>query len=200
MPDDSYITGIAKVLMVFKILIRAAFWWSSCDIPALYGVKAKTDQKLKPVIFSHGLGGHRWLYSNFCCELASRGFLVAALEHRDNSACHTFYYESEENAKKNIKTPIEYELIPFGRHHFKKRHAQVTYRAEECSRALDFLIDLNKGKVPVNIMTEVPNNDSYEFSLGDLTGNLDLDGAVMAGHSFGGATALFTLGRRKEFR
>lgn len=51
-------------------------------IPALYGEKVRTEEKLKCVIFSHGLGGFRRMYSNIFCDLASRGFLVVALEHR----------------------------------------------------------------------------------------------------------------------
>lgn len=62
-----------------------ANYWFSVDgtkIPAVYGAKPKTDSQMKCVVMSHGLGGCRFLYSNICCELASRGFLVVALEHR----------------------------------------------------------------------------------------------------------------------
>jgi platelet-activating factor acetylhydrolase len=37
------------------------------------------------VIFSHGLAGTRNTYSQYCSALASRGYVVLAIEHRDGS-------------------------------------------------------------------------------------------------------------------
>ena len=38
------------------------------------------------VVFSHGLGSHFHYYSGICSDLASHGYVVAAVEHRDGSA------------------------------------------------------------------------------------------------------------------
>lgn len=61
----------------------------SLRIPVVYNApvyKTSGDnseaQSLPCVVFSHGLGGNRLIYSTYCCDLASRGCLVACVEHR----------------------------------------------------------------------------------------------------------------------
>ena len=57
-------------------------------IPALYGAPLILGQTHHPVVvFSHGMGCNRCLYSSISSDLASHGYIVAALEHRDQSAC-----------------------------------------------------------------------------------------------------------------
>mmetsp|Transcript_13844 Transcript_13844/g.39199 ORF Transcript_13844/g.39199 Transcript_13844/m.39199 type:complete len:349 (-) Transcript_13844:1308-2354(-) len=46
--------------------------------------------KFPVLIFSHGLAGMRTTYSSLCSDFASHGYIVAALEHRDGSACVTY--------------------------------------------------------------------------------------------------------------
>ena len=58
-------------------------------MPALYGAPLKTSTPLPVVMFSHGTGGMRTSYSAVCCDLASHGYLVAAIEHR--SVCVYMY-------------------------------------------------------------------------------------------------------------
>lgn len=68
---------------------------------AIYGTTfpAKPSTPLLPppkgkkwplIIFSHGVGTSRLMYSTFCGEMASQGYIVCAIEHRDGtSPCST---------------------------------------------------------------------------------------------------------------
>lgn len=53
--------------------------------------KDAPDQPVFPMIlFTHGLGGTRTMYSSVCGEFASYGFVVCAVEHRDGSGPRTY--------------------------------------------------------------------------------------------------------------
>jgi len=57
---------------------------------ALWGALLEASAAGAPlpvVVFSHGLGGSRSLYSLICGELASQGYVVLAIEHADGTAC-----------------------------------------------------------------------------------------------------------------
>ena len=66
----------------------------AAKMPALYGagiaskaavqaVRAPPTPPLLPVIvYSHGLAGMRTINAGVCCDLASHGYVVAAVEHR----------------------------------------------------------------------------------------------------------------------
>ena len=94
LPHENYRKGYADVAQLTSPTAVKLINWLVGDafIPCVMNAKPLSDgHKLPVIILSHGVGGCRSVSSSICLELASNGYLVAALEHRDGSACATFY-------------------------------------------------------------------------------------------------------------
>lgn len=76
----------------YKVQLIAAF----VAFPAVHGLRFPCYLRAKPlspsdskgwptVVFSHGVGCSRLMYTHICGELASRGYVVIAVEHRDGT-------------------------------------------------------------------------------------------------------------------
>lgn len=64
-----------------------------------------------------------------------------------------------------------------------------------------FFAGLNSGTSSFyNVLDDVPSEITSQCKLEHFAGRLDLDDLIMMGHSFGGATALSTVSKRKEFK
>eukprot|EP00298_Acanthocystis_sp_HF-20_P013395 c20330_g1_i1.p1 GENE.c20330_g1_i1~~c20330_g1_i1.p1 ORF type:complete len:475 (+),score=214.14 c20330_g1_i1:40-1464(+) len=163
-------------------------WISSHVSGFLFNIKMPTIQNSKihspptnrgfpVIIFSHGLFGCSTTYSSLCAELASHGFFVVAIEHKDGTAVVTSTTDGEvvpyvteasyiAKAQKDEPNKTVDEL------RFRFRNDQVKERAEEIGQIFGVLVDLNKKKG------------------GDFFGCLDLAYCAVVGHSFGGATTI----------
>ncbi|NWX33876.1 PAFA2 acetylhydrolase, partial [Notiomystis cincta] len=162
----------------------------SCKVPVSWNGPFKPRDRGYPlIIFSHGLGAFRTLYSSICTELASWGFVVAALEHRDHSAATTYFLTGEAGTEQWIP----FQRVPQGQKEFYFRNKQVHQRARECVRALRLLQGIAAGRAEPNLL-----HQGWDLSV--LKDNLDLTKVAVMGHSFGGVTAVLALVKEPSLR
>ncbi|KAI1209664.1 platelet-activating factor acetylhydrolase [Annulohypoxylon truncatum] len=170
------------------------------------------------ILFSHGLGGSRTCYSTICGELASNGFVVVALEHRDGSGARSYvnippsgklasdlkvddpnlkgYYkvdyifpqENAQDTSPHNAGGVDTEL----------RYAQIEMRMSEIEEAYHVLELLHNGQgvwIYENNLRKKGNVGSSSKGLegvdwSDWEGRLLLGNVTAMGHSFGGSTAV----------
>ncbi|KAG0725403.1 Platelet-activating factor acetylhydrolase [Chionoecetes opilio] len=187
---EEYTRGLAAFIAPsIPSLFSMLFNWKMRNVatPAVWEAGLVRSQQWPVVVFSHGLSANRSIYSTVCSELASHGFVVAAVEHRDSSACASFVLNEE-----GVREYILFKTLPPDMKEYDLRSQQIKVRVEESIRALDALHRLNEGRAT----NELPSS----FDLQQLCGALDLTHPVMSGHSFGGVTAITTLATDKRFK
>lgn len=133
------------------------------------------DSRLPVIVFSHGLGGSRNAYSQWCGSLSSYGVFVAAIEHRDGSAPISIVHCGKK----------EQYAIPYRHVHGynEQRAAQLAQRTFEVSKLVSLLRDINHGKSFDISEEKILLLKQFRNKLNTKKGQF-----VMAGHSFGAAT------------
>lgn len=139
--------------------------------------------KLPVVLVTHGLTLSKHQCSYISYEIASHGYLVAALDHRDGSASQSLYVDPNNGEVKTVVYDSTYDLkssvVEEG------RYAQLEQRREDITRLLDCVEQLNTGQLK-NILTP-------DFDLQQFVGSVDAERCALVGHSFGGATVVACL-------
>ncbi|XP_025406766.1 platelet-activating factor acetylhydrolase-like [Sipha flava] len=201
MPHEMYLKAFASALRIpyciFKYgptLIRMKPYYipSISDAPVSDG-----EQSFPLVIFSHGYAATRFVSSNFCYSLASYGFIVAAIEHRDKSSPVTFFYDSPENAESDCRTWIHHlhlHKINNNTDHYTFRNNQMKVRHRECTKLLNTLLEINKGTQIKNVLK------SSSFDLRQFKNKINVDKIISIGFSFGGATALYNASKDSRYQ
>ncbi|KAF8631576.1 hypothetical protein AX15_002327 [Amanita polypyramis BW_CC] len=158
------------------------------------------------VIFSHGLGGSRTAYSNYCSRLAASGKVVLAVEHRDGTG-HACVTHSWDDNGRRVPRPIYYlkenqvvwdvqstDAVPTP---FPLRLEQLDYRRQELYTVYNTFCDFLKGEEFSELVTleGAAIHDSW-ISMDSETNQSPVkyyEDVTLMGHSFGGCTVLSVL-------
>ena len=135
---------------------------------------------MRLVVFSHGLAGTRNMYAALASALASQGYLVAAVEHRDGSASYTAIHG---------KHGVTHKPYVHTDGNFAWRLEQIGKRVAELDAAVAAL------------STDAPPRNAYpgsRFDVSAFDGLVDASCLVAMGHSFGGATVVAAAGGRPD--
>lgn len=161
-PRREYLDGLADYRNSNPFYIHFFFDWILGERRACAGWQqplASGDGKFPVVVFSHGISGHRSCYSTYCASLASYGFIVAAIEHRDRSASWSYYLKESSpgtEGTKMVECPVLITTFPEGEKEFRPRNRQLHIRVKECINTLKVLDQINTG-------LETNNNNTPEM-------------------------------------
>lgn len=197
---------------VVRNLLTAGLWLVSpwgIPIPAQVGAplmlsqeeeaRPKDENKMLPImIFTHGMLSSRTDYTSYLGELASRGIVVAALEHRDGSspgsAIRTHkaqpekwrYWFGLKDLDSSTSTAQEFNTSSLN-------EAQLTFREYEIEATISTLQKLNKD--PLSIASQNSRQPSLNQNnfLSTFQNRLNTTHLLLGGHSYGGTGALRAL-------
>lgn len=188
-PEAEYVEGLANYREMSTRKMNFFMDWVLGDkrVPVQWQLPlAANGDRFPVVVFSHGISGNRFFYSTFCASLASHGFVVAALEHRDGSSCYT--YELQRNSEGQLeRKPVEMRKLPHTEEEYAMRIDQVRQRVVESLRMLNLFGNLDSG---LDQQSNVQILLGADFDWKQFEGRLDVDNAISVGHSFGGASAV----------
>ncbi|KAL1877475.1 hypothetical protein Daus18300_002462 [Diaporthe australafricana] len=162
----------------------------------LASVADEDGSKLPVMIFTHGMLSSRTDYTHYLGELASRGVVVAAIEHRDGSSPASPIIKPGEEASPRWRyafglkdlTPSPEDADKFDTPALKE--AQLSFREAEIEATVDVLRALDSG----SSSTPVPNSrQPKNTDMSSFRARLNTTHPTIAGHSYGGTGALRAL-------
>jgi platelet-activating factor acetylhydrolase len=176
-----YSKGLANFLKrpLFEYIMAPLFSLARVPVSKESPV-AEVKEPYPIIVFSHGisryliqgLAGMRTMYTSYCSNMASHGFICAAIEHRDKSAARSMRNNYEEDIA--YEPPAHFDA-DFAR--IYRRDQLENIRLKEVASCVCLLRSLNSGN-------EIVNRFSSKFNLGMFKGALDLDRLIMAGHRY----------------
>ncbi|KAG0593326.1 hypothetical protein KC19_1G321500 [Ceratodon purpureus] len=211
LPHFNYTWGyFSKVIQPSSFLRRLAIWTLSClmhlfmwlqlhcsvaqAILVPVSEQGKNSGRLPVVIFCHGMWACRTTYTIACCDMASHGYIVVAVEHMDGSAVAAKYRDGKGRRKWITHAGAE---RPFDDTPIADRSKQLRKRISELRKVVDILEMLDSGLVRQK-SNAVRGRASLD--VGMLQGRIDMCQLAIRGHSFGGSTAIVACGLDKRLK
>jgi platelet-activating factor acetylhydrolase len=142
------------------------------------------------MVFSHGMASSRTDYTHYCGELASRGHIVAAIEHRDGS-CPGSMIKIIDEREKRLLMFRESELFsdpPMDTTKIKEE--QLAFRQAEIEETIAVLASIHSGRGDAVFMSNSRREGSH---LKDWEARLNMTQITIGGHSYGATGALQAL-------
>lgn len=138
------------------------------------------------------------MYSQYCGNLAAKGWIVLSLEHRDGSSpTTTIKVDGTERTVDYLQfSDITWAEGDQPQDSMHLRRIQLELRIAEVTEALKHMKSL-AAKTPFasSAMRELTNRD-IDWTLWE---QIDVDSPIIAGHSFGGATSLLVASKELPF-
>ncbi|WWC85444.1 uncharacterized protein L201_000307 [Kwoniella dendrophila CBS 6074] len=206
------VNGFLKMAGIENSLIRALAYTGA--LSAVHGLKFPSHQrapilpnppggKWPLIIFSHGVGCSRLMYTHICGELASKGYVVAAVEHRDGTG-PSAKITSEDGKERDVDflrwTDLDWPDRPESdqpKDDNTLRHDQLKIRLVEMESAIEIIRKITAGQFEHGKGRLMA---SRTLDWNPWKGQIDVDeGEIcLAGHSFGG-TAVIAAGANPHF-
>ncbi|KAF2152748.1 PAF acetylhydrolase [Myriangium duriaei CBS 260.36] len=161
------------------------------DLPLLDPAGRTHDGTWPVVVFSHGMASSRTSYTQWCGELASRGYIVAAVEHRDGSCPGSMIMRKGEEEEMVMHTSEAQLRLGDSRIETAQlKTAQLDFRQAEVEETVKVFRLLNSGK---GDGVYQKNSRDEGATLQGWTGKLLVENMTIAGHSYGATLALQAL-------
>jgi platelet-activating factor acetylhydrolase len=141
------------------------------------------------LVFTHGMAGMSQSYAHYLGSIASHGYVVAAVEHRDGSGPGTIIHHPDGKERKvwHLKLQDLESNPPMTDLDLKA--AQLNFREAEISETIKLFAQLNAGDAPVvNLKPDSPRN-----ALPGFKNRLNLSAVTIGGHSYGATGAMQAL-------
>lgn len=182
--------GYARFAGVSNFITRPVFTFLLWAVAGGIRIPAEVDaplygKEIPVMVFSHGMASSRTDYTAFLGELASRGYIIAAIEHRDGSCPGSTIHLSPNDKGKKVRVLKKGDLKDkMDIEEFKR--AQLAFRDAEIVAAVEMLKGVHEGGKILNTRTAATTLEFWK-------GRLDIDRLTIGGHSYGATGALQAL-------